>query len=33
MQIDLETGSIVVTVVSMVVLGFGLWIIKKMGEI
>jgi len=30
---DIESGSIVVAVLSMFLLGFGLWILKKMGEI
>ncbi len=30
---SIETGSIIVALVSMVILGFGFWIIKKMGEI
>ncbi len=30
---DIESGSIVIALLSMVILGFGLWIIKKMGEL
>jgi len=30
---DIESGSIVVAIISMIVLGFGLWIIKKVGEL
>ncbi len=33
MEWNVETGSIVVAVISMVILGFGFWIIKKMGEL
>ncbi|GEM_PF-2716069 len=33
MEWSVETGSIVVAVISMVILGFGFWIIKKMGEL
>jgi hypothetical protein len=30
---NIESGSIAIAVMSMIVLGFGLWIIKKMGEL
>jgi len=33
MEWSVETGSIVVAVISMVILGFGFWIIKKIGEL
>ncbi len=33
MDFNVETGSIVVAIVSMFILGFGFWIIKKMGEL
>ncbi len=33
MEWNVETGSIVVAVISMVILGFGFWIIKKIGEL
>ncbi len=33
MEWSVETGSIVVAVISMVILGFGFWIIKKMEEL
>ncbi len=33
MHYDIETGSIFVAIVSMFILGFGLWLIKKIGEL
>ncbi len=33
MEWNVESGSIVIAIVSMFVVGFGLWIIKKMGEL
>ncbi len=30
---SIEEGSIAVSIVSMVILGFGLWIIKRMEEL
>ncbi len=33
MEFNIESGSIVVAIMSMFVLGFGFWIIKKIGEL
>ncbi len=33
MDFNVESGSIIVAIVSMFILGFGFWIIKKMGEL
>ncbi len=33
MDFNVESGSIAVAIVSMFILGFGFWIIKKMGEL
>ena len=33
MDINVETGSIVIALISMIVLGFGFWIIKKVSEL
>ena len=33
MDFDIESGSIAVAIISMFILGFGFWIIKKMEEL
>ncbi len=33
MNFDIESGSIVVAIISIFLLGFGFWIIKKMEDL
>jgi hypothetical protein len=33
MDLSIESGSIVIAIISMIILGFGFWVIKKIGEL
>jgi len=33
MDFDIESGSIIIAIISMIILGFGFWIISKISEL